>query len=157
MSTHEQTPHPCCDDDVPPPHAVWVQQTASVFDAPVPQIVPVSILTPLTPPEMEERHPQRSPWGVAIPLLLICVALNLALSGDAFSWCAFVLELGLALWLVRLLRQRWNQPASQLLWPLGWFFVLWGVALLSNIPVIAMGLVCTAIWLLWRQFRPSKK
>ncbi|MEY4517272.1 MAG: hypothetical protein RL180_1618 [Pseudomonadota bacterium] len=138
---------------VPPPHAVWVQQTASVFD-------PSALKTeqPATPASvMQDCHRQQNPWRVVMPFLLLCVGLNLAFSGDAFSWCAFVLEFGLALWWVRLLRQRWDQPFSQLLWPLGWVFVLWGVALLWNIPVVAMGLVLLAIWLLWRQFRPSKK
>jgi len=102
-------------------------------------------------PDPQPRY-RLSPWGIATPLILLAIALNTSLSGVAFSFGAFLIELGVIFWLVIVLRQGLDQPYSALLLPLGAVSVLMGLEWIVNIPFWATLLVVLAVWLIWRQF-----
>lgn len=108
-----------------------------------------------SPPQWQpERHTRYrlSPWGIAIPLILLSIALNTLFGGIAFSFGAFLIELGLIFWLVIALRRGLDQPYSVLLLPLGLISILAGIDWLADISFWAALLIITAIWLMIRQF-----
>lgn len=102
-------------------------------------------------PDSQPRY-RLSPWGIATPLILLAIALNSSLSGVAFSFGAFLIELGLIFWLVIILRKGLDQPYSALLLPLGFVSLLMGLEWIVNIPFWSVLLVVLAVWLIWRQF-----
>lgn len=130
--------------DAPPSHAEWMAQQ---------ELHPVFV----SQPTRQSVPAPRNPWQVVLPLLLLCAGLNLAFDGVWFSFWAFMFETGVAFWLVLLLRRLRDQPHSQLLWPLGTLWMLWGINGMWDIPVMACLLVGVAVWLLWRQVTPIKR
>jgi hypothetical protein len=117
------------------------------------------VVTQPSPPIWTSERSQRqgfwrpSPWGIAISLLLLCGGLDIALSGPFFSAGAFLIEVGLAFWLVIILRQGLDQPYSSLLLPFGLVFFLLGLEVLVDIPLIGSLVVMLGLWVLWGQIR----
>jgi hypothetical protein len=106
-------------------------------------------------PDQQTRY-RLSPWGVAIPLILLSIGVNTLFAGAAFSFGAFLIEFGLILWLVIAMRRGLDQPYSSLLLPFGLISILAGIDWLADISFWAALLIIAAIWLIIRQFRRVK-